>query len=123
MTQSNQNTPALKPGNQSTEYTGKVTAQTILGLIALANIILEYLGRPSVLLDAETAALIAIGLEAIWGVARQTNKAVEIHTQGAVRIAELQAISTNMTEVNVVDPEAIRKNFPTTPPDLSNLPK
>ena len=110
-----ENTPALKPGNQSSEYAGKVTAQTILGLIALANILLEYMGRPAVLLDAETAALIAIGLEALWGVVRQTNKAVEIHTQGAVRIAELQAVFPPKTEVTVTNVTA--------PSEPLNLPK
>lgn len=91
MTDNTDNLPRLKPGNESTEYQGKITAQVVLGLLATANVVLEQIGREPVLMDAETAALIAIGLEALWTVFRQGNKALEIRTQGAVRVAELQA--------------------------------
>lgn len=79
----------LKPGNESSEFKGKITAQAVLGIIAIANVILEQIGREPVLLDAETATLIAIGLEALWTTFRQGNKALEIRAQGAVRVAEL----------------------------------
>ena len=83
--------PRLKPGNQSSEYQGKITAQVILGLIAIANVIIEQLGREAVLIETETAAMMAVALEALWTVFRQGNKALEIRAQGQVRAAELQA--------------------------------
>lgn len=86
---SNNNMPVLKPGNESSEYDGKFTAQVVLGLIALTNMILEQLGREPILMDAETAALVAVGLEALWAVLRQGNKAIELRAQRDVVIAQI----------------------------------
>lgn len=87
----NDSLPRLKPGNQSSEYQGKITAQIVLGFVAIANAILNQLGREPVLIPAEDAAMMALALEALWTVFRQGNKALEIRAQGAVRVAELQA--------------------------------
>lgn len=82
------NLPRLKPGAESTEYRGKITAQVVLGVIAVINLILQQTDRQQVILDAETAALMAIGLEALWTMCRQGNKALEIRAQERVRVAE-----------------------------------
>lgn len=76
------NTPQLKPGAQSTEFKGKVTVQAILGLVALVNVIRKQRGLEPFIVDAETALLIAVGLEALWTVLRQMNKGLEIRAQG-----------------------------------------
>lgn len=81
--------PNLKPGNQSSEYRGKVTAQLLLAALALINTVLEAFGLAPVVIEPDTAALAAVGLEALWTVFRQTNKALEIRAQSAVRVAEL----------------------------------
>ena len=85
----NKNMPVLKPGNESSEYDGKITAQVVLGVIALTNLVLEQLGREAILMDAETAALIAVGLEALWAMLRQGNKAIELRAQRDVVIAQI----------------------------------
>ena len=82
--------PALKPGKFSSEYTGKITVQVVLGLVALSNLVIERLGHPSILMDAETAAFIAVALEALWTMLRQGNKALEIRAQRDVAVAQLQ---------------------------------
>ena len=81
--------PALKPGKSSSEFAGKITAQVVLGLIALTNLILEQVGKDSILMDAETAALIAVGLEALWATLRQGNKGLEIRAQRDVTVAQI----------------------------------
>lgn len=91
MSNTTDNLPRLKPGNQSSEYQGKITAQVVLGIVALANVILEQLGRAPVLIPAEDAAMMALALEALWTIFRQGNKALEIRAHEQVRVAELQA--------------------------------
>lgn len=86
----NDNIPRLKPGNESSEYRGKITAQVVLGLVAIVNVLLEQFGREPVLIEAETAAMMAIGLEALWAFFRQGNKALEIRAQGQVLQKERQ---------------------------------
>jgi|GEM_PF-5495310 len=78
---------ALKPGKSSSEFTGKITVQVVLGLVALVNLVLEHAGKDPVLMDAETAALIAIALEALWATLRQGNKALEIRARRDVAVA------------------------------------
>lgn len=82
--------PALKPGKSSSEFAGKITAQAVLGLIAVTNLALGQLGRETILMDAETAALIAIGLEALWAMMRQGNKGLEIRAQRDVTVAQIK---------------------------------
>jgi len=79
--------PALKPGKSSSEFTGKITLQVVLGIVALINLFLERLDQEPVLMDAETATLIAIALEALWATLRQGNKALEIRAQRDVAVA------------------------------------
>ena len=81
--------PALKPGKSSSEFTGKITMQVVLGIVALTNLVLEQLGHDALLMDAETAALIAIALEALWALLRQGNKALEIRAQRDVAVAKI----------------------------------
>ena len=87
----NNNLPKLKPGNESSEYDGKITAQVVLGFIALGNLVLEQIGRESILMDAQTAALAAVALEALWAALRQLNKGAELRCQERVIIEEIKA--------------------------------
>lgn len=82
--------PTLKAGTSSSEYNGKITVQVVLGIIALSNLLLEQFGRDAIIMDAETAALVAIALEALWAMLRQGNKALEIRAQRDVAVAQIK---------------------------------
>lgn len=83
----NDNMPRVKPGANSTEFKGKVTAQFILGVLEIVNVILTMRGHEAVVLSPGTPTAIGVGLEALWGLYRQMVKGAEIKAQGVVEAA------------------------------------
>lgn len=80
--------PALKPGNESSEYRGKLIAQGIVILLTLINGVLKSLGKEPVILGPEFSATAVIVLEALWMIWRQHNKNAEIRAQAQVSVAD-----------------------------------
>ena len=86
---------ALKPGNQSTEFMGKL----ILQIIVIVNLILNAFKFPAFDVSPEVSLSIAGGIEGVWMIFRQWNKRLELTSKTALAVAEkgltLESIKSN----------------------------
>lgn len=80
--------PTLKPGNESSEYRGKLIAQGIAVLLTLVNAALVSFDKKPLILGPEFTATAVIVLEALWMIWRQHNKNAEIRAQAQVSVAD-----------------------------------
>lgn len=80
--------PTLKPGSKSTEFKGKLAMQVVALIVTLLNGARQMMDLEPVVMDAESAALAVVVLEALWMIWRQHNKNAEIRAQAQVSVAD-----------------------------------